>query len=194
MYPSFYPHAPRPWSYPPGDIFWPPYGGWPTPWSHPWPIHGAFYPSVAPGDGVGESGGVTDFGPRPYVVNMERVAEENPYFRRALWTGNHLQLTLMSINVGEEIGLEVHPYLDQFLRIERGEGMVCMGDSPDHLDFEAMVCEGYAIFIPAGKWHNLINTGNRPIKLYSIYAPPAHPHGTVHPTKREAMATEQAHS
>ncbi|MEG6523614.1 cupin domain-containing protein [Desulfotomaculum sp. 1211_IL3151] len=127
-----------------------------------------------------------DYGPYPFVVNIEEAAKQNNNFRIALWTGNYLQLTLMSIKVGENIGLEMHPNLDQFLRIEEGQGLIQMGDRKDRLDYQARVQDDYAIIIPAGKWHNLINTGNRPIKLYSIYAPPEHPFGTVHKTKQDA--------
>lgn len=127
-----------------------------------------------------------DYGPNPFAVDIEDATEQNRNFRLALWTGKHLQLTLMSINVGEDIGLEVHPDTDQFLRIEEGRGLVRMGDRKDRLDFQETVKEDYGIFIPAGKWHNLINTGNKPIKLYSIYAPPNHPFGTIHTTKQEA--------
>ncbi len=127
-----------------------------------------------------------DYGPEPFVVNIEEVTKQNNTFRTALWTGCHLQLTLMSINVGEDIGLEVHPHLDQFIRIEEGQGLVMMGDRKDNLYFQAKVCDDFAVIIPAGKWHNLINTGYKPLKLYSIYAPPEHPHGTVHETKEDA--------
>ncbi|EEM21039.1 Cupin 2 conserved barrel domain protein [Bacillus thuringiensis serovar tochigiensis BGSC 4Y1] len=96
----------------------------------------------------------------------------------------------MSINVGDDIGLEVHPTTDQFIRIEEGQGLVQMGDSKDKLDFQEMVYDEYAIMIPAGKWHNVINMGNTPLKIYSIYAPPEHPYGTVHETKAIAMSTE----
>lgn len=134
-----------------------------------------------------------DYGPEPFVVNIEKATKQNNTFRTALWTGNHLQLTLMSINVGEDIGLEVHPNLDQFLRIEEGQGLVQMGDRKDRLDFQEKVYDNYAFIIPAGKWHNLINTGYKPIKLYSIYAPPQHPKGTVHETKAIAAAAEHGH-
>ncbi len=127
-----------------------------------------------------------DYGPEPFVVNIEEITKRNNNFRIALWTGNYLQLTLMSINVGEDIGLEVHPDLDQFIRIEQGQGLVKMGDRRDRLDFQRRVYDDYAFIIPAGKWHNLINIGNVPIKLYSIYAPPEHPHGTIHRTKEDA--------
>ncbi|WP_246565981.1 cupin domain-containing protein [Tissierella simiarum] len=127
-----------------------------------------------------------DYGPEPFVVNIENVTKLNNTFRTALWTGEYLQLTLMSINAGDEIGLEIHTDLDQFIRIEEGEGIVKMGDRKDMLDFQERVCANYAILIPAGKWHNLINIGCKPLKLYSIYAPPAHPHGTIHKTKEDA--------
>jgi mannose-6-phosphate isomerase-like protein (cupin superfamily) len=131
-----------------------------------------------------------DYGPQPFVVNIEQAAKQNQTFRTVIWTGNHLQLTLMSINVGEDIGLEVHPNLDQFLRIEEGQGIVRMGDRKDTFDFQANVCENFAIIVPAGKWHNIINTGYIPLKVYSIYAPVQHPRGTVHATKAIAQAAE----
>jgi mannose-6-phosphate isomerase-like protein (cupin superfamily) len=134
---------------------------------------------------------LTDYGPEPFVVNINEATKENNNFRTAIWTGRNLQVTLMSINVGENIGLEIHPKLDQFLRIEQGEGLVQMGDSKDRLNFQEKVYVDYAFVIPAGKWHNLTNTGNQPLKLYSIYAPPQHPHGTVHETKAIAMAAEE---
>lgn len=134
-----------------------------------------------------------DYGPEPYSVNITEATLQNNHFRTALWTGDHLQLTLMSINVGEDIGLEVHPELDQFIRIEQGEGLVMMGDSQYNLDFQRMVYDDFIFIIPAGKWHNLVNTGNMPLKLYSIYAPPQHPHGTVHETKEIAEAAEHEH-
>lgn len=128
----------------------------------------------------------TDYGPTPLAVNLKNLAKENNNFRLALWTGAHLQITLMSIPVGESIGLEVHPNVDQFIQIEQGTGIVKMGDSQNLLDFQRKVGENFSLVIPAGKWHNLINTGNEPIKLFSIYAPPQHPRGTVHYTKADA--------
>ncbi len=131
-----------------------------------------------------------DYGPKPFVINIEEATKRNNNFRTALWTGNHLQLTLMSINVLEDIGLEIHPNLDQFIRIEEGQGLVKMGDKKDMLNFQQQVYDDYALIIPAGKWHNIINTGNKPLKLYSIYAPVQHPYGTIHKTKAEAEAAE----
>lgn len=133
----------------------------------------------------------TDQGKQPFVINIEEAAERNRTFRTAIWTGNHLQVTLMSIGVGEDIGLEIHPDVDQFLRIEEGHGFVQIGDTKNNLNFEKRVSENSAIMVPAGKWHNLTNTGNKPLKLYTIYAPPEHPFGTVHQTKADAMAAEE---
>jgi len=141
----------------------------------------------AKNDGLNQ---IKDYGPEPFVVNIEEATNQNNTYRTALWTGNHLQITLMSIVVGGDIGLEVHPHTDQFIRIEEGQGLVQMGDSEYNLDFQRKVYDDFAFIVPAGKWHNLINTGNKPIKLYSIYAPPQHPHGTVHETKEIAEASE----
>ena len=96
-------------------------------------------------------------------------------------------------SVGGEIGLESHSNLDQFLRLEAGFGLVKMGPSPDNLSYQATVSSGYVVLIPAGTYHNLINVGAKPIKLYSIYAPPQHPRGTVHQTKEIADAAEENH-
>lgn len=134
-----------------------------------------------------------DYGPEPFVVNINEATKQNDTYRTALWTGNHLQVTLMSLKVGEDIGLEIHSNLDQFIRIEQGQGIVKMGDSKDRLNFQKRIYDDFAFVIPAGKWHNLINTGNEPLKLYSIYAPPQHPHGTVHATKADAQAAEENH-
>jgi mannose-6-phosphate isomerase-like protein (cupin superfamily) len=133
----------------------------------------------------------SDYGPNPFVINIDEATTQNNAFRTTLWTGSHLQVTLMSINVGEDIGLEIHPDVDQFLRIEEGEGVVRMGANQNTLDFERRVSDDFAIMIPAGTWHNIINTGTEPLKLYSIYAPPHHPHGTVHETKADAEAAEE---
>jgi len=127
-----------------------------------------------------------DYGPRPFVINIDEATKRNDNYRTTLWTGKHLQLTLMSIKVRGDIGLEVHPRIDQFIRIEEGEGLVQMGPNKNNLNFQRKVYDGFAIFIPAGTWHNVINTGNRPLKLYSIYAPPQHHHGVVHATKEIA--------
>ncbi|SDH27882.1 Mannose-6-phosphate isomerase, cupin superfamily [Alteribacillus persepolensis] len=132
-----------------------------------------------------------DYGSQPFVVNIEEATTQNNTFRTALWTGEHLQVTVMSIDVGDDIGLEIHPDVDQFLRIEQGQGLVQMGETQDQLPFETRVRDDDAIMVPAGMWHNLTNIGNVPLKLYTIYAPPEHPYGTVHQTKADALAAEE---
>ncbi|XXM72676.1 cupin domain-containing protein [Lysinibacillus sphaericus] len=135
-----------------------------------------------------------DYGPNPLALNINEAAKQNNTYRTALWTGKHLQVTLMSIDVGDDIGLEVHPDVDQFLRIEQGQGVVRMGKNKNNLTFERKVADDSAIFIPAGTWHDVINTGSTPLKLYSIYAPPNHPFGTIHRTKADAMAMESGNA
>ena len=100
---------------------------------------------------------------------------------------------LMAIPAGGDVGLEQHHDIDQFLRVEEGTARVMMGDSEDNLDFVREVSDDYAILVPAGKWHNIVNTGDKPLKIYSIYAPAEHPHGTVHKTRQEAMEAEHHH-
>lgn len=134
-----------------------------------------------------------DYGPQPLVLNIEKATKQNNTFRTVLWTGTHLQVTLMSISVGENIGNEIHHNLDQFLRVEQGQGLVKMGHTRDNMNLQANVTADDAIIVPAGTWHNIINTGSMPLKLYSIYAPPQHPHGTVHQTKADAIAAEHNH-
>lgn len=165
------------------DIMYDTYNKYHCPYCNNMPIHDSDFSKIK----------LKDYGPEPFVINIEEATKQNNNFRTALWTGCHLQLTLMSIPVGGEIGLESHPDLDQFIRIEEGEGLVKMGDRKNCLDFQKRVFDDFIFIIPAGKWHNLINTGNKPIKLYSIYAPPQHPHGTVHRTKAEADAAEHNH-
>ncbi|MGY4893614.1 MAG: cupin domain-containing protein [Candidatus Saccharimonadota bacterium] len=135
---------------------------------------------------------MNDHGPNPYVVNIEELTLQNETFRTAAWTGSQLQMTLMAIQPGEDIGLEVHDDHDQFLRIEQGTARVEMG--PTETDLTAQNAEDdFAIFVPAGTWHNIINTGDDVLKLYSIYAPAEHAHGTVHETKAIAEAAEHDH-
>ncbi len=131
-----------------------------------------------------------DFGLQPYTVNIEEATLQNTNYRTALWTGKTLQVTLMEIPVGSDIGLEVHPNIDQFLRLEAGQGRVQMGDSEDNLTFDQEISDDWAVMVPAGQWHNITNTGDTPLKIYSIYAPPEHPHGAVHQTKADAEAAE----
>ena len=129
---------------------------------------------------------IRDYGPEPFVFNLKHATTMNQNFRSTLWTGEHLQLTLMSIPACEDIGLEMHPNVDQFIYVESGKAKVYVGNCRNDLHEHAFASEDYAVFIPAGTWHNIVNTGTSPLKLYSIYAPPQHPYNTMHPTKRSA--------
>lgn len=123
-----------------------------------------------------------------YVDNIEKKTLENENFREVLFTGEHSQLVVMTLQAGEEIGSETHDGIDQFIRIEAGEGKSVLNGE------ERALSDGTAIVIPAGTEHNIINTSeNEPLRLYSIYSPPEHPHRTVHKTKAEADEYEKEH-
>lgn len=130
----------------------------------------------------------TGYGPNPLIVNIDRATKINTNFRAALWTGENLQVTLMSIPVGGEIGVEMHKDTDQFLRIEQGFATIRFGNSKCDVKDVQRINSHNAVIIPAGIWHNIVNCGNIPLKLYSIYAPPHHPFGTVHKTAKDALA------
>jgi mannose-6-phosphate isomerase-like protein (cupin superfamily) len=125
-----------------------------------------------------------------WVGNIERETLENTNFRTVVFTGDRLQLTVMRLGPGEEIGVEMHDHLDQFLRIEQGRGRVTFGPSADEVAEEHDVQDDWAIVVPGGVWHNVVNTGDGDLRLYSIYAPPEHPAGAVHRTKADAAAAE----
>jgi len=114
-----------------------------------------------------------------YITNIEAETLKNTDYRRVLYTARNSQLVLMNIQPGGEIGNEMHE-LDQFIRIEQGDAKVILNNSEEH-----GLHEDYAIIIPAGTWHNIINTGNKELKLYTVYSPPEHKDGTVHATKTE---------
>ena len=114
----------------------------------------------------------TGYGISPFVADMEKITEHNSKFKTVLWNGKHLQCNLMS--VAKEIGLEIHADSDQFLYIEEGMGYTVMGKDRNNLTYHAKLNKNSAVFIPAGTWHNIVNTGNRPLKLFSIYSPPHH--------------------
>jgi mannose-6-phosphate isomerase-like protein (cupin superfamily) len=126
-----------------------------------------------------------------WVGNIEQETLDNDTFRTVVFTGEHHQLTVMRIAPGEDIGLEVHPENDQFIRIEQGEARLELGRSEDSVDESHDVRDDWAFIVPAGVWHNVVNTGSDKLKLYSLYAPPHHPDGTVHRTKADAEAAEQ---
>lgn len=120
-----------------------------------------------------------------YVENIEELTKANDNFRKVLFTTHNSQLVLMSLLPGEEIGMEVHMDNDQFFRVDAGEGKVIIDGS------EYMISDGFAIVIPKGAMHNVINTGGYPMKLYTLYMPPHHKDGTIHATKEIAESSEE---
>lgn len=121
-----------------------------------------------------------------YVGHIEKQTRENADFRRVLFTGKHAQLVVMCLEPGEQIGDEVHQNVDQFFRIEQGTARFVFNEGSEHL-----LREGDVVVVPAGTYHNVINTSKTaPLKLSTVYSPPNHPEGTVHKTRAEAEAAE----
>lgn len=120
-----------------------------------------------------------------FADNIEKLTEENDHFRQVLYTGNNLQLVVMALKRGEEIGEEVHDDRDQFFRFETGEGEVRIDD----VVYQVKADDG--VIVPAGAKHNVINTGAEPLRLYTIYGPPEHLEGTIHKTKADADASHE---
>jgi mannose-6-phosphate isomerase-like protein (cupin superfamily) len=135
---------------------------------------------------------VNDPGPKPNAFDIEAATLENDNYRTVAWTGRYLQVTLMSIPVGSSIGLEVHPETDQFLRLESGRGRCVMGPSKEDLTFQQDVEDDWSIQVPAGTWHDVINTGEEPLRLYAVYAPVHHAQGIVQATAEDAAHDEDA--
>ena len=135
---------------------------------------------------------IKDIGPEPQSFDLERATLENTNYRTVAWSGKYLQLTLMSIPVGADIGLEVHPETDQFLRVDGGRGRVQMGLAKDRLDFDRDVEDGWAIFVPAGSWHNVTNIGEEPLQVYAVYAPVHHAAGKVQAASDDAERDEES--
>ncbi len=134
-----------------------------------------------------------DMGKKPWVLNIEKDTLDNHYYREVKWTGEYMQMVLMSLKPGEVIDLELHEDIDQFIRIEQGEARVMMGETKESLLFDKTVSDDWAIFIPAGYWHEIRNVGETDLKLYSIYSPTEHPAGIRHETYEEAEAYEHEH-
>lgn len=135
----------------------------------------------------------TDHGRKPFVIDIEHETLENENFRTTLWTGEHLQLTVMSIPAGGDIGLEVHDENDQFIRVEQGRGRCEMGPTEGNLNFVRDVADDEIILVPAGMWHNVTNIGDDDLKVYALYGPPDHEPGTVHQTQDDAEADPHEH-
>jgi mannose-6-phosphate isomerase-like protein (cupin superfamily) len=129
---------------------------------------------------------IEDLGPQPQSFDLEQATRDNDQFRAVAWSGRYLQLTLMSIPVGSDIGLEMHPQTDQFLRLDAGRGRVEMGPSKERLTSKQDVADGWCALIPAGTWHNVTNIGAEPMQVYAIYAPAHHTPGKIHRTAVEA--------
>ena len=132
-----------------------------------------------------------DYGNEPYISNITSGCCENPYYRRILWTGEHLQVAFMSIPVGDEVGLEKHEENDQFIRVESGCAQVFMGSSAENLNIQKRINNNFSVMVPSGTWHNIKNIGSTPLKLYTVYAPSHHKKGTVHETRRIAEQEEK---
>ena len=132
--------------------------------------------------------GIKDVGPEPQSFDVERATKENANYRSVAWSGRYLQVTLMSIPVGGDIGLEAHPETDQFLRLEAGRGRVQMGSAKNHLSFDEEVADGWCVLVPAGTWHNITNIGTTPMQVYAIYAPAHHAPGKIQATAAVAEA------
>ena len=131
---------------------------------------------------------IEDIGPQPQSFDIEQATKGNTNFRSVAWSGRYLQVTLMSIPAGGDIGLEAHPETDQFLRLDSGRGRVQMGSAKDELTFEKDVSDGWCVLVPAGTWHNITNTGLTPMQVYAIYAPAHHAPGKVQATAAAAAA------
>lgn len=125
-----------------------------------------------------------------WLDDIEKATLANETFRTVVFTGEHTQLTVMRLGPGEEIGWESHHDRDQFLRLEQGRARVELGRTEDAVDETHEVEDDWAFIVPAGVWHNVVNTGAEELKLYSLYSPPEHPDGTVHRTKADADAAE----
>ena len=131
---------------------------------------------------------IKDIGPEPQSFDIECATKENTNYRSVAWSGRYLQVTLMSIPVGSDIGLEAHAETDQFLRLDAGSGRVQMGPAKDKLTFEKEVSDGWCVLVPAGTWHNITNTGATPMQVYTIYAPAHHKPDKVQTTAAAAEA------
>lgn len=170
----------------------------PMPAPVPQPVHGSGgCPCGCQGYRQGEreprhqpAGAMVDYGPGPFSEDIERATLSNNNYREVIWTGPNSQLVLMSIEVGDDIGLEVHPHNDQIIRIDQGQGQVQMGPSRDNLNYRRDVYDGCIVCVPKNTWHNIVNRGAKPLKLSTMYAPYHHAPGVIDTTHEMADARE----
>lgn len=134
-----------------------------------------------------EAAGTNEVANMAYKANIEKETLENENYRKVLHTGKHMQLVVMSLKKGDDIPMEVHDHIDQFIRVEKGNALVKIGDE----EFE--LSDDDVVIVPAGKQHYVKNTGEEDLKLYTIYTPPEHEDGTVHKDQAEADAAEAEH-
>lgn len=131
---------------------------------------------------------IHDIGPKPQSFDLEKATQANRNYRSVVWSGRYLQVTLMSIPVGSDIGLEMHPETDQFLRLDAGRGRIQIGTAKNQLTFDEEVSDGWCILVPAGSWHNVTNIGKEPMQVYAIYAPAHHKPGKIQRAAADAAA------
>lgn len=127
-----------------------------------------------------------DLGAKPQLLNIHNEVCRNTNFRTTIWTGKNLQVTVMCIPVGGEVGLEFHEDVEQLLQIESGFARVYMGKTKQNIQCLGLADNSSLIIVPTKTWHNVINVGRTPLKLYSVYAPLQHPFGTIHKTKLDS--------
>lgn len=135
---------------------------------------------------------IIDNGPAPNAFDLETATVENTAYRTVAWTGTYLQVTLMAIPPGSSIGLEVHHDTDQFLRVDAGQGRALMGPTEDDLNLQVDIRDGWSVQVPAGTWHDVVNTGEEDLRLYVVYAPVHHAPGIVQATAADAEADERS--
>ena len=128
-----------------------------------------------------------------WVGDVGRTAEQNTYFRQVVHTGQKMQLVVMNLQPGQDIGLEVHDSVEQLIRVESGRATVTMGPTEHEVTEAHDVAAGWTVVVPPGTWHNVVNEGAADLRLSTVYGPPEHPDATVHKTKAEAIAAEAHH-
>lgn len=126
-----------------------------------------------------------------WVGNIEEAASSSPFFRNVLFTAPHMQLVLMTLQPGEEIGLEIHHHVDQFILVESGHATLTMSRAVGEVSVTHDLGVGRAVLVPGGTWHNVVNSGDGQLRLLTVYAPPQHPDGTLHKTKADADSAER---